>query len=362
MPETTTLRTPLYDLHVAAGAKMVDFAGWDMPVQYSGITKEHEAVRTSAGLFDLSHMGEVWVRGSGAFAYLQGLVTNDLNRIETGKALYACMCRPDGTVLDDMVIYRFEKELLVVMNASNREKIVAWMEDHKPAQVELEDKSMETALIALQGPKAQEILQPLVDLSLEDVRYYAAAWGTVQGVKALISRTGYTGEDGFELYVDWNDGPAVWKALAPHAEPIGLGARDTLRLESGYALYGHELDETVTPYDAGLGWVVKLDKDFLGRDALRAQKEAGLQKTLVGLMMEGRAIPREGYPVYHNNRQVGRVTSGTFSPSLKKGIALASVEAVSRAEGTEVSVEVRGRHEPARVSRPPFVRGSVRKG
>jgi aminomethyltransferase len=356
-------KTALANLHVHAGAKMVDFAGWEMPIEYSGIRKEHEAVRSRAGLFDLSHMGEVIVEGPGAFNYLQGLVTNDLSKIAAGKAQYNCMCNSTGRVLDDMVVYRFPDHFYVVMNASNREKIVSWMQTHVPKEgVEVRDVSLETSLIAIQGPEAQKLLQPHVAIDLETIDYYAFAQDHVAGIPAIVSRTGYTGEDGFELYVPWEQGRAVWE-LFSDVLPIGLGARDTLRLESGYALYGHELNEDVTPFDAGLAWIVKLDHDFVGRDALKAQKESGgIEKTVVGLSMEGRTIPREGYPVYSGERRVGTVTSGTFSPSLKRGIALASVETAVRAEGTELDVEIRERRERAKVTRPPFVRGSVRRG
>ena len=359
--QVTPRRTALFQQHVDAGAKVVDFAGWEMPVEYSGIKKEHEAVRADAGIFDLSHMGEVWVSGPGAMDYLQRLFSNDLTKIEPGRAQYGTMCNEQGRVLDDMIIYRHADKFLVVCNASNRDKIVAWMTKHLPAQgVEMVDKSLETSLIAIQGPNAQTILQSHTDIDLEKIRYYAFDYGKVAGVSAMIARTGYTGEDGFEIYTEWAAAEPVWKALAG-LPPIGLGARDTLRLESGYALYGHELNEETSPLDAGLGWVVKLDKDFIGRDTLKKEKDGGLKRTVVGLVMEGRTIPREGYPVFHQERQVGRVTSGTFSPIMKRGIALASVEIAVRAEGTELMVEIRGRHERAKVSRPPFVRGSVRR-
>ncbi len=375
---TTPQRTALYECHLESKAKMVDFAGWEMPIEYSGIKKEHEAVRTGAGLFDLSHMGECWVWGEGALEWLQSLFTNDLSKIEVGKAQYGCMCNEQGRVLDDMIIYRFGSRgpsggsatppentefWMVVMNASNREKIVNWMSKHKPARVEMDDASLRTSLIAIQGPKAQEILQKHVDIDLEKVPYYGFLEGKVDGLAGIISRTGYTGEDGFELYLPWNEAAGVWRALVQQAEPIGLGARDTLRLESGYALYGHELSENITPLDASLGWVTKLDKgDFIGREAIKAYKEKGVERCLVGLEMEGRAIPREGYPLHAGGKQVGVVTSGTFSPSLKRGIALGSVETALRAVGTEIEVEIRGRNERAKVTRLPFVKGSVKRG
>jgi len=359
---TTPQRTALYDCHVELGAKMVDFAGWEMPIEYAGIKKEHEAVRSSAGLFDLSHMGEIWVSGPAALDYLQSLFTNDLSKIEVGKCQYGCMCNAEGKVLDDMIIYRFTNKYLVVMNASNREKIVAWMKTKWVSNTKLDEQSFQTSLIAIQGPKAQELLQPHVSLDLETIPYYGFKDGKAVGIQALISRTGYTGEDGFELYLPWAEAATVWRTLVAleGVEPIGLGARDTLRLESGYALYGHELSDAITPLDASLGWVTKLDKNFVGRDAIKAYKEAGVQRCLIGLEMEGKTIPREGYPIHHQGRQVGVVTSGTFSPTLKRGIALGSVETALRAEGTEIEVEIRGRNERAKVTRLPFVKGSVR--
>ncbi len=364
---TQPQKTSLYQVHVESGAKMVDFAGWDMPIEYAGIKKEHEAVRTSAGLFDLSHMGEIWFEGPGHLDFLQSLFSNDLNTIQSGRAQYGTMCNEAGHVLDDMIIYRDTDRALVVVNASNRGKMVEWMQKHLPeAGVKMSDKSLETALIAIQGPQSEALLlphfQPSKGVALTDIPYYGFTWGKVFGHDCLVARTGYTGEDGFELYSSWEDGPAIWKSLAGLGiAPIGLGARDTLRLESGYALYGHELNETITPLDVALGWVVKLNKSFIGRDALEAHKASGTATTLVGIMMDGRAIPREGYSVFQGDRKVGTVTSGTFSPSLKKGVALARVESGVKAVGTALTVEIRDRHEAATISKPPFVKGSVKR-
>lgn len=358
---TEQQRTPFYASHVESGAKMVDFAGWEMPIEYCGIKKEHEAVRSSAGLFDLSHMGECFVSGPEALNWLQSLFTNDLSKLEIGRAQYGCMCDERGKVLDDMIIYRFTDKWMVVMNAGNREKIMAWMKKHVRDTVNLDDASLRTALIAIQGPQAQVILQQYLSLDLDLIPYYGFQEGQVNGLPAIISRTGYTGEDGFELYLPWDGSQTLWQILAKEVQAVGLGARDTLRLESGYALYGHELSEQITPLDASLAWVTKLEKgEFVGREALKAYKEAGVKRSLVGLEMEGRAIAREGYLLYVGDRQVGVVTSGTFSPSLKRGIALASVETGLRAVGTEIEVEIRGRNERARVVRLPFVKGSVR--
>lgn len=363
---TATLRTPLYEVHRQEGAKIVDFAGWDMPIEYTGIKNEHLAVRTDAGLFDLSHMGELEVKGAGAFDWIQGLITNDLARCADFQCQYSTMCNEQGRVLDDLITYRFSRErFILVVNASNREKIFNYMKGQVPADVQLTDLSMQTALIAIQGPNAQKKLQPHTSLDLESIKYYHFAMGdtAVLGKTALVSRTGYTGDDGFEIYVPNAQAEELWKALRADGVPaIGLGARDTLRLESGYSLYGHEIDEQTTPLEAGLAWVTRLDKPaFVGKQALVDQKAQGVPRTVVGLLMEGRAIPREGYRVLRDGTDVGRVTSGTYSPSLSKGIALASVESSCRPEGTVLQVDVRGRGENAKVVRPPFVAGSVRR-
>ncbi len=362
----TLLKTPLGDVHRQAGAKMVEFAGWDMPVQYRGLREEHETVRSHAGLFDLSHMGEIEVRGRQAFEYIQYLITNDLERAEVHQCLYTTMVNFEGRVLDDMLVYRFPERFWLVVNASNKDKIWSWMNERKEGfEVELEDLSMETALIAVQGPKAQEALAPHVDLDLDQLGYYRLTECRVGEGQVVLSRTGYTGEDGFEIYLPWGQAEASWKALMDRfegLEPIGLGARDTLRLEAGYCLYGNELTEEITPYDAGLGWVVRLDCEFVGDSVLKAQKEAGLTKAMIGFEMEGKTIPRTGYPVLHEGVQVGQVTSGTFSPSLKKGVGLAIVEKSARAPGTTLEVEIRGRKNAAVVKRPPFVQGSVKRG
>lgn len=365
------LRTPLYEVHRREGGRIVEFAGWEMPVEYSGIRQEHQAVRTGTGLFDLSHMGEIEVTGPGAAAYVNHLVTNDVERLEPGQCLYTCMCGPDGGILDDLLVYRFpdmpggDRRFWLVVNASNRLKVVEWMENHLPGDACMKDLSLATALLAVQGPGAQAFLQPGTEANLDELGYYHLLETVVDGIPAVVSRTGYTGEDGFELYVAWEQAEELWTSLRQRGGivPIGLGARDTLRLEAGYSLYGHEINELTTPLDAGLGWVVRWTKsDFLGKAALSRQKEKGVRKAVVGLQMLGRGIPRQGYAVEGPEGPVGVVTSGTFSPSLSQGIALASVDIGCRAEGTELSVIVRGRSEPARVVRPPFVRGSVRRG
>lgn len=358
---TATLRTPLYEVHRQEGAKLVDFAGWEMPIEYTGIKQEHLSVRQDCGLFDLSHMGEIEVKGPGAFDFIQELISNDLSRCADNQCQYTTMCNEQGRVLDDMITYRFHNErFILVVNASNRGKIWDYLQTKARPGVELTDLSMDTALIAIQGPHAQKMLQPHVSLDLEAIKYYHFA---MDDKWMLISRTGYTGDDGFEIYLPNAEAEGLWKKLrAAGVPPIGLGARDTLRLESGYSLYGHEIDEETTPLEAGLGWVTRLDKPaFVGKQALVDQKAAGVPRTVVGLLMEGRAIPREGYRVLRDGKDVGRVTSGTYSPSLSKGIALASVESSCRPEGTVLQVDVRGRGESAKVVRPPFVAGSVRR-
>ena len=370
MGADTLKRTPLHDEHVALDAKMVPFAGYSMPVQYpTGITKEHQAVRTAAGLFDVSHMGEFEVRGPQALDLIQHLLTNDASKLSVGQAQYTVLCKPDGTALDDCIVYRFDDRYMVVVNAANLDKDRSHFEKHAAEfDVEFTDRSAEIGLLALQGPKAQEILATLTDADLDAIRFYHFAEGTVAGKRAVISRTGYTGEDGFELYLDAGDTAGVWRALLEAGEPhglvpAGLGARDSLRLEVGYALYGNDLDEEHTPLEAGLGWVVKLDKgDFVGRDALARQKEAGVERKLAGFLLQERGFPRQGYEVRVEGDVVGTVTSGTHSPSLGKGVGMAYLPTDAAKAGTEIEVVVRGSPVKAVVQRPPFyTEGSLRR-
>ena len=321
--------TPLYDEHKALGARLVDFAGWEMPVQYEGIKAEHQAVRRAAGLFDVSHMGEVFFRGPDAEAAVQRLVTRDVSRLDEGQAGYSAVCYEDGGTVDDVLVYRRPDDFLVVVNAANREKDL----DHFRANtgdldVEISDETEDWALLALQGPEAADLLQNLTATDLSTLKYFRFADGEVAGVKTIISRTGYTGEDGFELYLPSDDAPRVWRALLEAgATPAGLGARDTLRLEAGMCLYGNELDPETTPLEAGIGFAVHLDKEqeFIGQDALRKEKEDGLRKKLVGFEVEGRGIARHDHPVKVEDETVGRVTSGTLSPTLNRAIGLALV-------------------------------------
>jgi aminomethyltransferase len=363
MAETQTLqRTPLYDCHLEAGARMVDFAGWEMPVQYQGVIDEHRAVRTAAGLFDVSHMGEVRVRGAGAEAFLQRLTPNDVAKLVPGRAHYSGLLTEQGTYIDDILIYRLGPEdFLVVVNASNAQRDFQWIAARvvsEMAEAEVVNESDKYALLALQGPKAVEILTPLATPGAAELKYYGFRQGEVAGVPALISRTGYTGEDGFELYLAPEDAPAVWRRLvAAGAAPAGLGARDTLRLEAAMALYGHEIDETTTPFEAGLGWVVKLDKgDFLGRDALLAQRAQGAPRKLVGFEVDGRGIARQGHGVVSDGAQVGAVTSGTWSPTFEKALGMAYVLPELAAPGSRLELDVRGKSVPAAVVEIPFYR------
>lgn len=345
---------------------MVDFGGWELPQQYTSIRDEHFAVRKVAGLFDISHMGRLYIDGVASEKYLQHLLTNDVAAVKPGHALYALMCNEDGGVIDDLVIYRETKDrFLVVVNASNREKDSTWMREHLPAGVSIEDRTLEVSLIAFQGPRAQELL-PAGSSETDGISYFAFQPGKVAGVPAVISRTGYTGEDGFELFIESGKVGDVWDAILDHGKaqgvlPAGLGARDATRLEAALRLYGNDMDETVNPYEAGLGWTVKLGKgDFLGRDALSRVKEQGPKRALIGLKTRPGDIPRHGAEVAHEGRRAGAVTSGTHSFFLGYPIALAMVEAPSSPIGENLTVEVRGRQATAEVVKLPFYRGSAR--
>jgi aminomethyltransferase len=369
MAEATLRRTPLFEEHAALNAKIVPFAGYEMPVQYpAGITAEHNAVRTAAGLFDVSHMGEFMVRGARALDFVQHVTTNDASKLEVGQAQYSTLCNEQGMLLDDLLVYRFPDHYMLVVNGANRDKDWAWVSRFAGEfGVELEDRTDDIALLALQGPKAQAILARLTEYDLESIRYYRFAEGEVDGVRGIISRTGYTGEDGFELYVPATDAPRLWRRLLEAGKddgllPTGLGCRDSLRLEMGYALYGNDLDEGRTPLEAGLAWVTKLDKgEFVGRDALRRQKEEGVKVRLAGFRLKERGFPRHGYPVEFSGERSGEVTSGTMSPTLGQGVGLAYVPVAAAKPGTEIGIVIRDRAVPAEVVRPPFhTSGTVR--
>ena len=359
-------QTPLDTRHRALGARMIPFAGWDMPVQYTSILDEHKAVRTAAGLFDLSHMGELWVRGTEAAAALDYALVTAPSRLAVGRAHYSMIAEDAGGVIDDLIVYRTgDEEFLVVANASNREAVVAALQERLPRfQATLDDASLRTALIAIQGPRSRELLQAHCSADLEPLKYYAIMRGQVCKREALIARTGYTGEDGFEVYLQWEDAGRVWDHLLEDGKPAGLipaglGARDTLRLEAGMPLYGQELDRATSPFEAGLGRVVKFDKpaDFVGRAALEAAKDAP-RKSLVGLRITGRGIARTGYPVYlpAAAEAAGVVTSGTSSPTLGAAIAMAYLPPESATPGTVVEVGIRNDRAEAQVVPLPFYR------
>lgn len=356
-------RTPLYAQHQKLGARLVEFGGWEMPVQYTGILDEHRAVRERAGLFDVCHMGEIRVTGAGALPFLRRMLTNDPASLTVGQAQYTLMCRPDGGVIDDLIAYRVaEEEYLLVVNASNADKDFGWLADHAGAGADVENISDASGLLALQGPEAQAILQPLTDVNLSTLKYYHAVWGQVAGISGLISRTGYTGEDGFELMVDAARVSELWDVLLGAGEsvglvPAGLGARDTLRLEAAMPLYGHELDEDINPLEAGLGYFVKLDKpDFLGRDAMIKAQEQGLSRHLIGFKVVGRGIARQGYEIQHDGETVGQVTSGTYAPYLEQAIGMGFVSPGLTDPGTRLDILIRGRPVAAEVVQRPFYR------
>jgi aminomethyltransferase len=359
---TPTLRTPLHDRHVALGARMVDFAGFSMPISYDGILAEHRRVREIAGLFDVSHMGEAEVRGMEAESFLDRITTNDVSAVNPLRAQYTLMLNRAGGVIDDLILYRLEDRFLLVVNAANVSKDFDWIASHLSGDVDFRNVSAETALLAWQGPRAAAILDPLVDVDLAGVPSFGISKARLADSSVVLARTGYTGEDGFEIFVAANRAGAVWDALldagaSEGAGPVGLGARDTLRLEKQYRLYGQDMDETTTALEAGLGWVVKLDKgEFLGREALREQKAAGVPRTLVGLEVtsQGRMIPRPGCEVRVDGEAVGEVTSGTFSPTRERGIALARVRREA-AKAREFAVVVRGKEATAKKVRKTFV-------
>ncbi len=354
--------TPLHTAHEALGARMVPFAGWSMPVQYTGVIEEHRAVRTRAGLFDLSHMGEFEVRGEQAVAFLNHALTNDASRLAMGQAQYTLIPYTDGTLVDDAILYRLPGRYLLVVNASNIDKDLEWLQHQLLGfpDVELTDKSAETALVALQGPLSEQVLAPLTDADLSNLEYYYALDTRVCGAPALLARTGYTGEDGFEVFVSPEDASAVWDGLLEAGRPVGLmpvglAARDTLRLEAKMALYGHEISDQTNPIEAGLGWAVKLDKgDFVGREALEREKKLGPARKLVGFELKDRGVPRAEQSLYKDGEHIGFVTSGTHSPTLGKAIGLGYVPARYAAPGTEIQVMIRDKAARALVVKTPF--------
>jgi aminomethyltransferase len=354
------LRTPLYDAHLAASARMVEFAGFDMPVQYRGVIEEHLAVRENVGMFDVSHMGEITLEGPQALDMAQRLVTNDLSKCKDGQAQYNALCNEKGGVIDDVIVYRLSPErLFICVNASGRAKDFEWMGAHIGDGVAVSQRSDDWAQIAIQGPNAPKLVDALCAPRVLDLPYYHFREATVAGVRGcIVARTGYTGEDGFEVFVPPQGARKLWDALlARGVVPCGLGARDSLRLEVAYRLYGNDMDEEHTPLEAGLGWIVKLDKPggFIGAAALIRQKQEGLKRKLAGFKLTGKGIARQGYPVLKEGQRAGEVTSGTMSPVLKEPIGLAYVPAALTKEGSTFEVEIRGKPVSAQVAKTPFV-------
>jgi aminomethyltransferase len=351
-------KTPLNEVEKALGGRMVDFGGWELPVQFSGILEEHEAVRTDVGVFDVSHMGEITVRGPQALDLLQRSTCNDVAKLVDGRAHYTGLLYPNGGFVDDILIYQIApNDFFIVVNASNSDKGFAWLQQAAQGMdVEVRNRSADYAQLALQGPNAERVLQTMTSIPLGDIKYYHFDRGDVDGAAAIVSRTGYTGEDGFEIYVTPEHAPRILQKLVDAGvKPCGLGARDTLRLEAKMALYGNDIDDTTTPIEADLAWIVKLDKgDFTGRNVLAREKQEGPRRKLVGFEMVDRGIARHGYPVVDGGEEIGVVTSGTHSPTLKKSIGLAYLPLDKSAQGTELMILIRGKETRARVVPTPF--------
>lgn len=357
-------RTAFYDRHVHLGGKIVEFAGFEMPVQYAGIVEEHKCVRDHVGVFDVSHMGEVAIHGGGALAFVQSITVNDASKLTPGKVQYSAMCYPDGGIVDDLLVYHMGDYYMLVINAANTAKDIAWMQQHLGSDVTLVDRSDATSLLAVQGPRSLDTLKKLTGADLGSMAYYHWIQARVAGVDMVVSRTGYTGELGFELYftADKATGERVWDALFEAGKeygiaPIGLGARDTLRLEMGFCLYGNDIDNTTNPLEAGLGWITKIDKgSFIGQEAIKKVKQAGLKRKLAAFTVNDKAFPRHGYPIQVGGAAVGTVTSGTFSPTLERGIGMGYVPFSSSATGSMIDVMIRNRPVPATVVSLPFVK------
>lgn len=350
-------RTVLHNWHVARGARMVDFAGWDMPVQYTSIIEEHQAVRSAAGLFDISHMGRLSFGGPDALALIQKVLTNNAATLKDGQVRYGLICNDKGGIRDDVLVYRWPYGYAMVVNASNREKIIAWLAESKGTlNVEVRDQTTETCMIAVQGPRALEWCQGLTEADAGKLGYYYATPTTYKGKACVVSRTGYTGEDGVEYMVSAGQGLQLWEELLGRgARPCGLGARDTLRLEAAMPLYGHELSEDIDPFQAGLGWAVKLDKgDFRGREALVQRRRDTTLRQRVGLELQGKRIAREGARIWAKGNEVGIVSSGTFGPTVDKSIAMAYVDPTCKEPGTQVEIDIRGKMAAARIVPLPF--------
>ena len=362
----TMRKTAFTEIHRSLGAKLVDFAGFEMPVQYSGIIDEHLAVRNSVGVFDVTHMGEFIVRGKDASAFLQRMTINDVSKLFEGRVQYSALCYDNGGIVDDLLVYHCGDHYMLVVNASNTQKDFEWLKSHLSGDVDLQDRSDAYSLLAVQGPRSLATLQKLAKVNLASIEYYHFVHGTLAGVDMIISRTGYTGELGFELYFasDAASGKKVWDAVFEAGKefgikPIGLGARDTLRLEMGYCLYGNDIDQTTNPLEAGLGWITKLSKgDFVGKNVIAKVKKEGLKRKLVGFDLSEKAVARHGYPLAVNGSEVGHVTSGTFSPTLERAIGLGYVATGYDEVGKSIQVVIRGKAVAASIVNPPFVQKS----
>lgn len=363
MQDTETLKkTPLYSRHVALNGKMVDFSGWSLPIYYTGIISEHLWTRRSCGLFDVSHLGEIRVQGKAGFEFLQAILTNDLNKMQDGSMLYSLLCDEKGLTIDDILIYRESSEdYYLIVNASNIARDFEALSKYAPAEVHLTNRSDDTACLAVQGPRSEEVLEKLFDFELKTLKYYRFKDEKFSGRPVWVSRSGYSGEDGFEIFCANDSAGELWDRLVGDGkdlgvQPAGLGARNTLRLEAGNALYGHEIDPTITPLEAGLGWAVSFDKGrFVGRDVLMKQKEKGVSRKLVGFKMLDKSIARDQYPIFKEGRRVGSVTSGSFGPSAQMGIGLGYVQKDAAVTGNRIEIQVHDRRAPAEIVKTPFI-------
>ena len=361
-------KTPFYNQHLANKGRMVDFVGYELPVQFQGIIAEHNRVRTTVGVFDVSHMGRIEIRGQGRQSFVNRVTTNDVNSLAPYQAQYSVLCYPDGGIVDDLVVYNLSDYLLLVVNGANNQKDTDWLIENKMAGVEIINQTQDIAQLAVQGPKAEPVIQKITNVNLSSIQFYWAANAMVAGIDMILSRTGYTGEDGFELYFEAKYASKVWDAVFNTGKefeiaPIGLGARDTLRLEMKYCLYGNDIDKTTNPLEAGLSFVTKLDKSesFIGSDTLKKIKSQGLTRKLIGFTMKGKAIPRPHYEIFKDGDKIGFVTSGTLSPSLKIGIGLGYVKTEFSNVGQEFEVDIRGEKAPAIVVKTPFYKQGTRK-
>jgi aminomethyltransferase len=357
-------QTPFYSFHSSLGGKLVEFAGFAMPIQYTSIIEEHRTVRSAVGVFDVSHMGEIEIRGKGALAFIQKMTVNDASKLQPSRVQYSAMCYPDGGIVDDLLVYNMGGYYMLVVNASNKDKDFDWLKQHADSGVTLNDVSDRVALLAVQGPQSRTVLQKLTKTDLAGLQYYHSMRGTLAGIDMTISRTGYTGEVGYELYCDADTAVCekVWNSVFDAGKdariaPIGLGARDTLRLEMGFCLYGHDIDQTTHPLEAGLGWITKLEKDdFIGRSAILKVKKEGLKRHLIGFRIDEKAVPRQGYEIQSNGKPVGIVTSGTFSPTLEQGIGMGYVQEGHHAVGSVIQIMIRSTPVRAVIVKLPFIK------